>query len=199
MFNYLNGEIAEKGENFLVIDVGGVGFLCTASAITLNRLPAEGNVAKVYTHLAVREDAMDLYAFADKDEFVAFKLLTSVSGVGPKVAIAILSELTFAEMAVAVSGGDYKALTRASGVGPKLAQRIVLELKDKVTDCVAQSVLEGSSAPRVAVSTKDSEAVDALVALGYSAADAKKAVSSLNTADMSVQDIIRIALKTLMR
>ena len=198
MFAYLKGEIAEKNENTIVVDVGGVGFSCMVSAITLNKLPQVGDVAKVYTYLAVREDAMDLFAFADKDEFTAFKLLTSVSGVGPKVALALLSELTFTELAVAISGGDYKPLTRASGVGAKLAQRIVLELKDKIVDSAVSAT---SSAPvsTQRASVKDAEAIDALVALGYSAADAKKAVTSLNTADMSVEDIIRIALKTMMR
>ena len=199
MLAYLNGEISAKDINTLVIDVGGVGFLCTASTTTLARLPEAGSTAKVYTYMAVREDAIDLYAFADKDELYAFKLLTSVSGVGPKMAVSILSEFTFASFSVAVAGGDFKALTKASGVGPKLAQRIVLELKDKIVQSAADSASSPSLQTVPLTGTKESEAVDALIALGYSAADAKRAVSSLNTKDMSVQDIIKISLKAIMR
>ncbi len=199
MFAYLSGEIAEKGVNTVVIDVGGVGFTCAASTVTLSKLPDVGGRAKVHTYMSVREDAMDLFGFADKDELAAFKLLTSVSGVGPKMAISVLSELDFAALAISISSGDYKTLTRASGVGPKLAQRIVLELKDKIAQTAADAVFDTGSASPVISGSKDSEAVDALVALGFSSVDAKRAVGALNTKDMSVEDIIRIALKTVAR
>ncbi len=199
MFAYLKGEVAEKNINSVVIDVGGVGFFCTAGAVTLSKIPEVGRRAKVYTYMAVREDAMDLFAFADKEELSAFKMLTSVSGVGPKMAISILSELSFTDLAISVSGGDYKTLTKAQGVGPKLAQRIVLELKDKLVQAAADTVLDTGVPVASAASSKDSEAIEALVSLGYTAVDAKKAVGSLNTKDMRVEDIIRIALKTIVR
>lgn len=198
MFSYLEGIITEKDVSTVTVDVGGVGFLCSASLLTVAKLPETGKKAKVYTYMAVREDAIDLYGFADREELEAFKLLTTVSGVGPKAALAILSQFTYAELAAAVSSGDHKAITRAQGIGPKLAQRVVLELKEKMSVGTGTQQFEGFVRPS-AISSKDAEAVEALTVLGYSEAEAKKAVSALNTTDMQVEDVVRIALKTLMR
>ena len=133
MFYSLTGKIVHTEPGFAVVDVGGVAFKCATSMGTLRTLRLNGS-ATLYTHLNVREDALDLFGFATQAELNCFKLLTAISGVGPKAGLAILSELSPEEVALAAAGGDVKRFCRANGVGPKLAQRIVLELKDKVVD-----------------------------------------------------------------
>ncbi len=132
MLYSVRGTLVHLEPRMAVVECGGVGFRCQITMNTARQLPALGAEALLYTILNVREDAMELFGFADQSELRCFQQLTAVSGVGPKAAIAILSELSPDRIAVAVAGGDYKSLTRAQGVGPKLAQRIVLELKDKV-------------------------------------------------------------------
>ena len=133
MLYSLTGKLAHTEPGLAVIDVGGVAFKCFTSMGTLRALPRLGEKATLFTYLNVREDALDLFGFATQGELNCFKLLTAISGVGPKVGMAILSELTPEDVALAAAAGDAKRFTRVSGVGPKLAQRIVLELKDKVT------------------------------------------------------------------
>ena len=162
-----------------VIDVGGVAFKCATSMTTLRALPGLREKATLYTHLNVREDALDLFGFATQTELNCFKLLTAISGVGPKVGIAILSELTPEDVALAAAAGDSKRFTKASGVGPKLAQRIVLELKDKVKSF-------GSSGLTV----------EDLGAGGPSASgNAAQAVGRLD-ASLPPEELIRLALKS---
>lgn len=198
MFNYLNGTVAEIEPNLVVIDVGGVGFTCNASLQTLSQLKV-GVAAKIYTHLNVREDALELYGFCDKEELLTFKLLTSISGVGPKVALSILSAVTPAQLALAVTTGDDKPILAASGVGKKLAGRIILELKDKI----AKSIIDASEITRgvyvPAASGADGEAAEALVALGYGKDEIGAALRGVDTSGMSVEDIIKLALARLMR
>lgn len=198
MFSYLNGTVAELEPNMVVIDVGGVGFACNASLNTIARLKV-GIEVKVYTHLNVREDALELFAFYEKEELMTFKLLTSISGVGPKVALSILSAVTPASLALAVTTGDDKPILAASGVGKKLAGRIILELKDKIGKSSIDfgEMSRGAFIPQC--SGSDGEAAEALIALGYGKDEIGAALRGVDTAGMSVEDIIKLALARLMR
>lgn len=198
MFYSLSGEIIFKDEQSFAISCGGVGFKCFATRKTLATLSLN-NKTTVFTHLNVREDALDLFGFSSQEELDAFKLLVSVSGVGPKAALAILSELSPDSFAVAVASGDSKAITAANGVGPKLAQRIIMELKDKISS--ASFISDESSTISNAVNTANSmsntaEAIAALTALGYSQSEASVAISKLSPS-LSVEDLIKGALKNM--
>jgi Holliday junction DNA helicase RuvA len=199
MFYSLSGLFLHSEIGFVVIDCGGVGFKCATTMNTLKKLPKLGEKAMLFTHLNVREDALDLFGFADIGELNCFKMLISVSGVGPKAGLAILSELSPEQFALSVATGDAKALTRAQGVGAKLAQRIVLELKDKIKGDTISSGMDMqylNNLPSDAGNT--GEAISALVVLGYSRSDASLAVGRCdNTA--TVEEIIKQALKQLMK
>ena len=197
MYYYISGKIAKLDANYAVIDAGGVGYMIYISSATLGRISGADS-AKLYTYYAVREDAQELYGFYDENELSAFKMLISVSGVGPKAALAVLSVLTPEKLALAVAAGDTKSISNAQGVGKKIAERIVLELKDKLGANLTIDVRseEGGSAP---VFTDNSgEAVNALAVLGYSRAEAMKAVGSVDKSIVAIEDIIREALKKLM-
>ena len=195
MFYSLTGRVAHTEPGLAVIDVGGVAFKCFTSMNTLRNLPRLGENATLYTHLNVREDALDLFGFLTQGELNCFKLLTGISGVGPKVGIAILSELTPENVALAAAG-DSKRFTKASGVGPKLAQRIVLELKDKVKSLSASGLnMEELQAGGPSASGSAAQAVEALVTLGYSPSDAAAAVGRLDSA-LPPEELIRLALKS---
>lgn len=178
-----------------VVDVGGVAFKCFTSMGTLRALPRLQETVTLFTHLNVREDALDLFGFLTKAELSCFKMLTAISGVGPKVGIALLSELTPEDVALAAAAGDAKRFSRANGVGPKLAQRIVLELKDKVKDFSGGDFGADFSVPGgVSAAGNASQAVSALVTLGYSPSDAAAAVGRLDSA-LPPEELIRLALK----
>ncbi len=195
MIYSLTGKLAEKALDEIVIDVNGVAYLVYIPSTAHSVIPAIGQSFTIYTYLNVKEDDMELYGFASKEEQKAFKILISVSGVGPKVGLAILSVLSFDRIALAVSSGDFKTFTAASGVGPKLAQRIVLELKGKF-DSLSSGGISLSDISSVAASdTKSvSQAISALVSLGYSQSQAALAVSKLD-ASLDVQELIKQALK----
>ncbi|MFT8887989.1 MAG: Holliday junction branch migration protein RuvA [Ethanoligenens sp.] len=198
MIYSLNGTLTHTEPGVAVISCGGVGFKCLTTSNTLNTLPPQGKDTFLYTHLNVREDALDLFGFATEQELHCFRLLIGVSGVGPKAALSILSQTTPAQFAFSVASGDAKALTRAPGIGNKTAQRIVLELKDKISgEQAASSLLEGTPAPVVSGGNA-AEAVSALVVLGYSNAEAMGAVGQCDSA-LSVEDMIRQALRLLAR
>jgi len=194
MFYSLTGKIAHTEPGTAVIDVGGVAFKCATSMGTLRTLRL-GSTATLYTHLNVREDALDLFGFATQPELNCFKLLTAISGVGPKAALAILSDLSPEEVALAAAAGDVKRFCRANGIGPKIAQRIVLELKDKVMD-FSTGGLDGSFVEPggPSASGNAARAVEALTTLGYSPTDAAAAVARLDSA-LPVEELIRLALK----
>lgn len=200
MFYSLRGKLVFSDTSCAVVECGGVGYKCTITYNTLQALPKMGDEITVFTYLAVRENDVELFGFASVDELDFFKMLISVNGVGPKAAIALLSEFSPDKLAIAIAGGDVKAITRANGVGSKMAQRIVLELKDKVAKGLGVEAASASStASFVANSISNSsvsEAVAALVALGYSQSEAASAVSGID-ATLSVDDIIKQALKRL--
>lgn len=197
MFYSLTGTLVHTEPGFAVLDVGGVGFKCNTSMATLRSLPRLHETATLYTYLSVREDALDLFGFATQGELNCFKLLIAISGVGAKVAIAILSELTPEDVALAAAAGDVKRFTRANGVGPKLAQRIVLELKDKVKHLSGTAGLTmGDVTPGGASAAGNAaQAVEALVTLGYSPTDAAQAVGRLDSS-LSPEELIRAALQS---
>lgn len=200
MFYSITGKIVYIDTQSVAIETGGVAFRCSTTLTTLKRIGEKGSTATLYTYLNVREDALDLFGFADEQELECFKLLISVSGVGPKAALAILSELTPDKLALCLATGDSKAITRAPGVGPKLAQRVVLELKDKLAKGLELSAVtpEIEAAGIAAAEGSAAEAVSALTMLGYSQSEAAAAVAKLE-ASLSVEDMIRQALKTLAR
>ena len=202
MFYYISGTLAHKSMGFAVIDAGGVGYRMTVSQNTYDKLPLAGNAAKLFTYLAVREDGLELFGFYDETELSSFQMLITVSGVGPKAAMSILSLLTPEKFALAVCTEDTKAISKASGVGPKTAARIVLELKDKL---IKEHGNDFSAVPEVATSAKGApargkltEALDALMVLGYQRAEATAVLKSLPTEQMTLEEIIRQALKKLM-
>lgn len=197
MIYNLNGILTVSDVNFVVVECGGVGFKCFTSLNTVTSLGKVGDKVNVFTYLAVREDAMDLYGFADKAELDAFRLLISVSGIGPKAAIAILSELSPDRLAICIASGDAKAITKAQGVGKKTAERVVLELKDKMANISSADVSSAvGGIASVSENANSSEAVEALVALGYSQSDAAVAVGAMDKS-LSVDEMIRLGLKQL--
>ena len=199
MIYCLTGKILKKTLDTVVISCAGVGYAAQVPTTTAEALPAAGHEATLYTVLSVSENDVALYGFASEDQRACFKLLTSVSGVGPKAGLAILSILTPEKVAMAASSGDHKAFTAASGVGPKLAQRIALELKDKVGKGLAAGTgfaAAGTAAPPPA--SASSQVVAALVSLGYTASEASMAVARVDDT-LPVQDIIKIALRGLSR
>ena len=197
MLYNLNGILTVSDANYVVVECGGVGFKCFTSLNTVKSLGKVGDKVNIFTYLAVREDAMDLYGFADNAELDAFKLLISVSGIGPKAAIAILSQLSPDRLALCIASGDAKSITKAQGVGKKTAERVVLELKDKMVNISSGDVSSSvSSAASAGENSNSAEAVEALVALGYSQSDAAVVVGAMDKS-LSVDEMIRQGLKQL--
>ena len=197
MIDSLHGKLIHTEPGLAVVECGGVGFACQISQNTQRHLPGVGESVQLITRMNVREDAIELFGFVSRNESACFKMLTSVSGVGPKAALSILSELTPEQVAVAAASGDSRALTRASGVGPKLAQRIVLELKDKVAKGMAGGItLEDVSGPAAAPAGGAAQAVAALTSLGYSTSEAAAAVARCDPA-LPAEEIIRQALRSM--
>ncbi|WP_029321298.1 Holliday junction branch migration protein RuvA [Butyrivibrio sp. AE3004] len=204
MIAFVNGILDEKRDLLAVIDVGGIGYNVNISAYTADRLPSKGENVKLYTYMSVREDAMNLYGFLTRDELEFFKLLISVSGIGPKGGQAILSVMTPDDLRFAILSGDSKSISKAPGVGKKTAERLVLELKDKISnddilsgkaggDGENNMIIEGDDAPQ-------NEATQALVSLGYSLSEASKAVRKVMSTGVQGDDteaILKMALKEL--
>lgn len=197
MIASLRGKLIFTDNVSVVVECSGVGFRLSVTKNTLYRLPPKGSEVFLYTFLAVREDAMDLYGFYDEDELEAFRLITSVNGVGAKIGIALLSEFTAQQLTLYIAGNDAKALTAASGVGIKLAQRIVLELKDKVGTLGGEEI-NIKAAGNATVNSSSKEAVAALVSLGYTQSEASLAVGKLDQT-LPAEELIRQALKGLAR
>ncbi|MGI6240091.1 MAG: Holliday junction branch migration protein RuvA [Christensenellales bacterium] len=194
MYAHIEGIVADKAQDSIVIDAHGVGYLAMVSGATLAAAPAVGERMKLYTILNVRDDALELFGFASKEEKAMYERLRGVSGVGPRTALQILSALSVREISIALVTGDANALTRAPGVGKKTAQRLVLELKDKVSD----SDLTGSDVSPVATQNgAEGEAIAALIALGYQSSEAARAVSRVAGQSDQADELIFLALKGL--
>lgn len=197
MFAYIKGVFEEKGNNYVVIDVGGIGYKIFMSNIAIAALGETGNIVKVHTYYYVREDNISLYGFATKEELKMFELLISVSGVGAKSAISMLSAISPSDFAMAIISDDVTSLKKVPGIGAKTAQRIILELKDKLkNDEIAESSNEEVTT-FVSKSETTDEAVAALQILGYTKKDIEKVLSGVDLVGKTTQDIIKIGLKYL--
>ncbi len=198
MIYSVTGNVVDFDANAVCVDVNGVAFRCMTTLTTSQKCASMGMKVTLYTYLNVREDAMELFGFYDKTEMDCFKMLITVNGVGPKMGLAILSELTPDKIALSIAAGDHKALTKANGVGPKLAQRICMELKDKVGKTMGSvdSSVDLTAVSSTLSNSNTAEAVAALEMLGYSQSDASVAVSKIDNT-LSVEDIIKQALKML--
>lgn len=201
MFSYLKGYLTQKGQNFAVIEVSGIGFKVYTSATTLQSISAseENSPVTFYTYLYIKEGIMDLYGFSSQEELNMFELLISVSGVGAKGAIAILSSLTPSKLAVSLVTNDVASIKKASGIGPKTAQRIILELKDKIKneELIASPQKKSAEEAEFIANDARSEAVSALMVLGYSKFEAERAVAKASPDLTDTEEIIKSALKAL--
>ena len=195
MLYRLRGSLIHIEPSFAVIECAGVGYKCYTTMNTQRSLPAIGKEAVLYTHMNVREDAVDLFGFSSLAELNCFKLLTSVSGVGPKVGLAILSVLSPEQVAVAVAAGDFKTLTMAQGVGNKLAQRVILELKDKLKPLGGGEEVT-AAAGVVNAAGNAAEAMNALTVLGYTPSDVAPVVAKFDSS-LPVEELIRLTLKAM--
>lgn len=199
MLYSLRGTLIHMEAGFVVIECGGVGYKCLTTMSTQRSLPKLHTEATLYTQLNVREDAVELFGFATQGELSCFKMLTAISGVGPKAGLAILSELTPEQVAMCVASNDSKTLTRAQGVGPKLAQRIVLELKDKLKGFTpgGEAFLPGDTVQAIEEGNIG-KAVAALAVLGYSSADVTPVLSRLDS-NLTVEQLISATLREMGR
>ena len=200
MFYHLIGTVSEFGQNLVVLDCNGIGFALNATVNTISQLRA-GEKAKLYVAEAIGENNFDLFGFADKSEKQSFEMLISVSGIGPKAALSILSYNTPAGLALSILNDDVKALTVAPGIGKKIAQRVILELKDKVSKELETS---GAAIPQtIAVNSgadaNVGDAMAALTVLGYSSAEIAPVLKVLDTSAMSAEQIIKAVLKQMVR
>ncbi|MBO5303873.1 MAG: Holliday junction branch migration protein RuvA [Lachnospiraceae bacterium] len=198
MYAYIKGTLEEIGEGYLIIDNHGMGYQIQTAANIVDYLPSIGEEVKIYTYLHVKEDAMSLFGFITKDDLKVFKLLLGVNGIGPKGALAILSVMSTDDLRFAVVGGDSKAIAKAPGIGAKTAQRVILELKDKLNledvfeekTEITKNILSSES------KTVKNEAVQALVALGYSSSEALAVISKISISENdSVEEVLKAALK----
>ena len=198
MYAYLYGKIVEKEADNLVIELNQIGYNVHIAEGMLSRFPDVGQMCKVHTYTSVREDAFWLYGFSSKEELYMFKLLITVSGIGPKAAMGILSAMDVSTIQMAIISGDSKMLSKAPGVGAKSASRIVLELKDKVKpeDVLGHAVSNDDTENTILVQIKQ-EATEALVSLGYSVSDAYRVLSSIDINENTrVEDVIKAALRS---
>lgn len=199
MFAYIKGTLEDKASGSIIVEAGGIGYRIFTALSTINSVGQIGAQVKIHTHYYVREDLAVLYGFHTVEELGMFEMLISVSGVGPKAAISLISTLSPSKFALAVVSQDIKALTKAQGVGAKVAQRIILELKDKISkeqltdNAFGCNTIDGQIEGDCALT----EAVSALMVLGYNSFEASKSVNNVYTEGMGVEDIIMKALKSL--
>ena len=200
MISFVKGRLVETGTDHIVVENQGIGYLIFVPASVLDQMPASGSEVKIYTYLYVREDALCLYGFLTRDDLHVFKLLITVNGIGPKGALGILSTISPDNLRFAVLAGDTKTISKAPGLGSKTAQKLIIELKDKLKledvfgedDPVIQAVPQGAK-------SSSNEAVLAMVALGYSQAEALKAVRQCEIReDMTSDEILKLALKNVL-
>lgn len=199
MIAYISGALVSAGENYIVIDNHGMGYRIFVSGKFLEHIPAYGTQIKIYTHMYIREDELTLYGFHSEEELSVFRILIGISGVGPKVAMAILTALTVQELQLAVISEDAKTISKANGVGTKGASRIILELKDKLK---MEDMMDAAYEQSIVQDTQDlnaaRDAILALVNLGYSNSEAALAVKKIgDTSQMDIESILKAALKKL--
>lgn len=199
MIAYISGALVSAGENYIVIDNHGMGYRIFVSGKFLEHIPAYGTQIKIYTHMYIREDELTLYGFHSEEELSVFRILIGISGVGPKVAMAILTVLTIQELQLAVISEDAKTISKANGVGAKGASRIILELKDKLK---MEDMMDAAYEQSIVQDTQDlnaaRDAILALVNLGYSNSEAALAVKKIgDTSQMDIESILKAALKKL--
>ncbi len=201
MFAYIKGSLEEKSSNYVVIDVGGVGYQIFMSNISINEIGEVGKNVKVHTYYYVREDNISLYGFLTKEELKMFELLLSVSGIGAKSAIAMLSNITPSSFAFAVVSNDIAKLKKVPGIGPKTAQRIVLELQDKLKAEQEIAKVDDDAQMNIQYNNDEtvSEAIAALQILGYNKKEIDKVFENIDKADLSVEDLIKKGLSLLAR
>ncbi len=198
MYAFIEGKVCEKNAGELILLAGGVGYQINCSMNTLAAAPALGETMRCYTYLSVREDAMELFGFASREEKRMFLSLTGVSGVGPKMALALLGSMPLKDLNLAILLGDVTALSRAPGIGKKTAQRIALELKDKVSQEDVSAVSVGGAAPVQSMAADCvTEALEALQALGYTPAEARNAVQSVRDQSDKTDELIKLALRSM--
>jgi len=202
MYAYIKGTLEEVREDFIVVENNGIGYQISVPMRILEKLPGRGAEVKIYTYLYVREDIFSLFGFSSRDELAMFKLLLNVSGIGPKGALGILSALSVNDIRFAVISEDVKTISKAPGIGKKSAQRLIIELKDKVSleDAYESAFDSGAEVIPETTQVVKKEAMEALVALGYSSADAAKTLSGIEISDDSdVETVLRTALKNMSR
>ncbi|NLN41208.1 MAG: Holliday junction branch migration protein RuvA [Clostridiales bacterium] len=197
MFAYIKGRLEEVYPQKVVVEAGGIGYEIKVTQSLVSKLPEKGNMVKIYTYFNVREDAQELYGFLNREEKAIFEKLITVSGIGPKVAMGILSSLTPTQIALAIVTNDVKSLCTAPGVGKKTAQRLILELKEKID----QEALVGQvgSEYNDALMDHQNEVVEALIALGYQPQEAKMAWDSIENKNQDVSTLIKQSLKLMDR
>lgn len=201
MISYIKGSLAEVNEDSIVVDRSGIGFLIRVPATVLNQMPPVGEEVKIFTIMAVKEDDISLIGFLTREERSMYKLLVSISGIGPKGALGILGAMDIDSLRFAIHSGDAKTISSAPGIGKKTAERLVLELKDKVdiegeSDIAIPAYRAGE--PAAGDTPEKADAIAALIALGFSQTETNKAVRDLgDVAGMSADDIITAALKKL--
>ncbi len=203
MFSYIKGELTELNIGSATVEACGVGYSLTISQTTHGKLTRlqEGDVAKLFTYLSVREDGVELFGFFDTEELNFFKLLITVSGVGPKAALSILSAFTVSELTSAIIADKPKVISAAQGIGPKTASRIILELKDKISGMSYAARNDDIAAPTRPIApsagSKLLDAESALEVLGYSRSEIQSVIRDIDASQMSVEDIIRLCLAKL--
>lgn len=201
MYAYIKGTLTEMTEDAVVVEAGGIGYNIKVSTTTADLLPGVGSEVKIYTYTLVREDAFSLYGFLTRDDLDIFKKLITVSGIGPKGGLAILSVMSADALRFAVAAGDAKAIAKAPGIGAKTAERVILDLRDKISiEDTLRSVGAAGNGTGADMGTADNmmkrEAIEALVALGYSASDATAAVKKVDVGeDATSESILKMALK----
>lgn len=200
MYDYINGIVAGKGHNELVVEAGGVGYSLYCSLNTMQDALPVGEMMRVYTYLNVTQDGITLFGFATKEEREMFLRLTTVSGIGPKTAIGILGSMSMRDLTLAIVTGDTAVLSRAPGIGKKTAQRIALELKEQISSDEVEGLSSFAPGAAAAVSQSDpiTEAMIALQSLGYTQGEAMQALSSVKDKSDQPDELVRLALRGMM-
>ena len=204
MIGYIKGRLEEVMNGAIIVDNNGIGYEILVPASVIGCLPSKGNEVKIYTYMNVREDLLQLFGFMTRDDLEVFKMLITVSGIGPKGALGILGVMSADDIRFAVMSEDAKTISKAPGIGAKTARKLIIELKDKLNykDVIEGALDRGESAAANNSSSADkqiiSDAVEALTALGYSASDAMKAVRMVEmTDDMTVEMLLKLSLKNM--